>query len=244
VNALEIQQLSFQYGARQALDDISFALPEGSFCGLLGPNGAGKTTLFALLTRLLSSRQGQIRIFGQSLEDNPGQALQSMGMVFQQSTLDLDLSIEQNLSYHAALHGLSRAQSRDSIEQQLQRFSIAERRHERVRQLNQGHRRRVEFARALLHRPRLLLLDEATVGLDVETRHMINQHVRELCHDQGVTVLWSSHLVDDIHDDDPILLLQQGRLLAQGPCAPVVAQHDCASLHELMLKVSPRAACA
>jgi ABC-2 type transport system ATP-binding protein len=242
VKALEVQNLSFSYGQRKALDDVSFALPATNFCALVGPNGAGKTTLFALLTRLLSSKQGEIHIFGQRLDKHPGKALQSMGVVFQQSTLDLDLSIEQNLRYHAALHGMPRALANQRIGEQLERFLLNDRRREHVRALNQGHRRRVEFARALLHHPRLLLLDEATVGLDVETRHMINRHVRDLCTEKGVSVLWSSHLVDDIEHDDHLLLLQQGRLQADGICSEVMRRFECASLRDLMLKVSPRAA--
>ena len=242
MNALDIQDLSFSYATRKALDAVSFSLAQGSFCGLLGPNGAGKTTLFALLTRLLSSRQGRIDIFGQSLDRQPGLALKSMGIVFQQSTLDLDLSVQQNLRYHAALHGLSRSRADRCIDDQLQRFGMYDRRNERVRNLNQGHRRRVELARALLHQPRLLLLDEATVGLDVETRHMINEHVRQLSRDNDVSVLWSTHLVEDLRAEDDLLLLQQGRLIGDGSCAEVMHQFGCDSLHQLMLKVSPRAA--
>ncbi len=242
MSALEIENLCYSYGPRKALEAVDVVLAEGSFCGLLGPNGAGKTTLFALLTRLLSARTGQIRIFDEPLERNPGAALSRMGVVFQQSTLDLDLSVAQNLHYHAALHGMGGAEARIRINEQLQRFDLTDRLHERVRQLNQGHRRRVEFARALLHHPRLLLLDEATVGLDVETRHMINQHVRQLCRDQGVSVLWSSHLVDDIEADDPILLLQQGRLIGDGTCQELTERFGVADLRQLMLSIGPRAA--
>lgn len=235
--ALQVEQLSYNYGQKTALDAISFDLPEAAFVGLLGPNGAGKTTLFALLTRLLSAKNGRILMFGQPLNQRPGQALRQMGVVFQQSTLDLDLTVAQNLRYHAALHGLGRTLARQRINEQLLRFSMQDRADDKVRSLNQGHRRRVEFARALLHHPRLLLLDEATVGLDVETRHMINQHVRELCRDQGVTVLWASHLVEDIEDTDPVILLRQGKLLGQGQCRQLLSDFDADNLHQLMLNI-------
>lgn len=241
-HALRIEHLSFSYGNRTALDDVCFNLPESAFVGLLGPNGAGKTTLFALLTRLLGTRSGHISVFDQSLNKKPGEALKQMGVVFQQSSLDLDLTVGQNLHYHAALQGMSRSLARKRIDEQLHRFGMDDRANDKVRTLNQGHRRRVEFARALLHHPRLLLLDEATVGLDVETRHMINRHVRNLCAQHSVTALWASHLVEDIGNDDSIILLQQGKLIGQGKCLDVLHQHGCDSLHQLMLNISPRAA--
>jgi ABC-2 type transport system ATP-binding protein len=240
--ALEIDDLSYTYGSRRALDRVGFTISPGRFVGLLGPNGAGKTTLFALLTRLLPSRAGSIRMFGESLYRRPGRALSQIGVVFQQSTLDLDLSVAQNLYYHAALHGMGRRQARRSMTEQLQRFSMLDRIDDKVRSLNQGHRRRVEFARALLHRPRLLLLDEATVGLDVETRHMINEHVRALCRDQGVAALWASHLVDDIDVSDHLLLLDQGRLISDDDCANVLQQYQAQNLRQLMLNLAKHAA--
>ena len=242
IASLQVDHLSFSYGNRKALDDISFELPESAFVGLLGPNGAGKTTLFALLTRLLSSNSGQIKIFGQPLQQKPGQALQQMGVVFQQSTLDLDLTVAQNLNYHASLHGMSSKQARQRIREQLTRFGMLDRANDRIRTLNQGHRRRVEFARALLHHPRLLLLDEATVGLDVETRHMISEHVRELCARHAVTALWASHLVDDIEAEDHVLLLRQGSLLGQGISRQLQQQFGTDNLRQLMLQISQKAA--
>lgn len=239
--ALSVQQLSFCYGKRTALDDINFELTPASFNGLLGSNGAGKTTLFAILTRLLAARQGDIKILGLDLQKQAGLALANMGVVFQQSTLDTDLTVAQNLHYHAALHGMRRKLARERISEQLQRFEMQDRQHDRIRSLNQGHRRRVEFARALLHHPRLLLLDEATVGLDVETRDMINRHVRDLCLQHSVTVLWATHLVDDITLDDHVLLLRQGKLVAQGSCEQLLAQHHYDSLHQMMLHQSDQA---
>lgn len=238
--ALEVDHLGYSYGAQKALDDLSFTIPEAAFVGLLGPNGAGKTTLFALLTRLLASNSGEIQVFGHELRSKPGRALRQMGVVFQQSTLDLDLTVSQNLHYHAALHGMSPNQARTRIIEQLRRFDMLDRLDHRIRTLNQGHRRRVEFARALLHHPRLLLLDEATVGLDVETRHMINQHIRELCRERAVSVLWASHLVDDIEDDDIVILLRQGRIVGHDRCGQLLEQFNADSLRQLMLHISNR----
>ena len=216
MNALQVENLGFAYGDRQALADVSFSVAAGRFTALLGPNGAGKSTLIALLTRLYELQQGEIQVVGCSLRKQPRNALQRLGVVFQQSTLDLDLSVEQNLRYHAALHGMPRVLATGRIEQELQRQQLVERRKSRVRELNGGHRRRVEIARALLHKPNLLLLDEATVGLDPGSRQALNAHVRELCREEGMSVLWTTHLLDEIQGDDDLLILHRGSLVAQG----------------------------
>ena len=225
MSALQVQGVSFAYGPRQALQEVGFNVAAGSFSALLGPNGAGKSTLIALLTRLYDLQQGDIRVGGCSLRNAAGPALRQLGVVFQQSTLDLDLSVEQNLRYHAALHGLSRRQSGLRVEAELARQELLERRRERVRELNGGHRRRVEIARALLHEPRLLLLDEASVGLDPASRLALNQHIRSLCREQRLSVLWTTHLLDEVQPSDDLLILHQGRLVASGQAAVLSQAH-------------------
>ena len=214
MSSLQASGIRFAYGRTPVLHGLDFSLQPGRFNALLGPNGAGKSTLIALLTRLYSLQEGDILIDGLSLRRHPRQALARIGVVFQQSTLDLDLSVEQNLRYHAALHGMPRALAGERIERELARQQLAERRREPVRNLNGGHRRRVEIARALLHAPRLLLLDEASAGLDPASRSALNQHVRQLCADEGMTVLWTTHLFDEVQADDPLLILHRGRLIA------------------------------
>jgi ABC-2 type transport system ATP-binding protein len=225
MNALEVSDLSFAYGAREALRQLSFSLPAGRFAALLGPNGAGKSTLIALLTRLYDVQRGEIRIGGHSLQAAPRQALRQLGVVFQQSTLDLDLSVEQNLRYHLALHGFARRQTDVRIELELARQHLTERRHERVRDLNGGHRRRVEIARALLHEPRLLLLDEPSGGLDPASRQALGEHIRQLCREQGISVLWTTHLLDEVLPSDDLLIVHQGRLVANGRAEEVSLEH-------------------
>ena len=213
---IEASNLSFRYGDKPVLREVSFALTSGRFHALLGPNGAGKSTLFGLLTRLLALQQGDIRLGGQSLKKQPAEAMRQIGVVFQQNALDLDLTVRQNLHYHAALHGLSRKEARARGDRELERFNLLERAKDAVRQLNGGHRRRVEIARALLHEPSLLLLDEPTVGLDVASRKALNEHVRTLCEEDGLTVLWATHLIEEVRADDRVLILHQGQLLADG----------------------------
>jgi ABC-2 type transport system ATP-binding protein len=225
MSALQVSELSFAYGEREALRGVSFSLGPGRFAALLGPNGAGKSTLIALLTRLYDLQKGEVRMGEHSLRQSPRPALRQMGVVFQQSTLDLDLSVEQNLRYHAALHGLARREVSERVALELDRQGLTERRRERVRALNGGHRRRVEIARALLHQPRLLLLDEASVGLDPASRLALNAHMRSLCREQGISVLWTTHLLDEVHPDDDLLILHQGRLVASGQAGDVSAEH-------------------
>ncbi len=221
---LEVAGLGFSYGAKAALEGVSLALQPGEFKVLLGPNGAGKTTLFSLITRLYDSPAGAIRVGGIDLRRRPGQALARMGVVFQQATLDPDLTVRQNLVYHAALHGMARRRARERIETELNRLDIGDRIGERVRRLSGGHRRRVEIARALLHEPDLLLLDEPTVGLDVPTRREIVRHVHRISRENAVAVLWATHLIDEIFEGDSVIVLHQGRVRADGPRSDVISQ--------------------
>ncbi len=214
--SLSVANLSYAYGARQALRDVSFEVYAGQFAALLGPNGAGKSTLFALMTRLFTAPQGQIVIAGHDMAEAPRAALARMGVVFQQQTLDLDLSVRQNLAYFAALQGLHGHEVQTRIDAALERLSMRERAREKVRALNGGHRRRTEIARALLHDPKVLLLDEPTVGLDAASRTAITDHVHALSKEDGLTVLWATHLTDEVAADDHLILLHQGQIRAQG----------------------------
>ncbi|MCP1623757.1 ABC transporter ATP-binding protein [Pseudomonas nitroreducens] len=243
MNALTVTGLGFSYGARRALDGLEFELPAGRFTALLGPNGAGKSTLVALLTRLYDLQQGEIEVLGCSLRRQPRLALRELGVVFQQSTLDLDLSVEQNLRYHAALHGLPRSVANERIDAELARQQLQERRRDKVRALNGGHRRRVEIARALLHRPRLLLLDEASVGLDPASRQALNNHVRRLCREDGLAVLWTTHLLDEVRDEDALLVLDRGRLVARGEARDICAP-DAGNLERTFHRLTRLEACA
>ena len=145
-------------------------------------------------------------------------------MVFQSRTLDLDLSVLQNLSYHAALHGIGSREGRRGAMELLERFDLADRARDKVRSLSGGQMRRVEIARALLHKPMLLLLDEPTVGLDIRSRADIIGHVRRLVVEDGVGVLWATHLIEEVGSDDPVVVLHQGHVLATGTAAAIAAQ--------------------
>jgi len=214
--AVAIEGVSHCYGRRQALDDVTFSITPSTFAVLLGLNGAGKSTLFSLVTRLYAIQRGHIRVFGRDVEHASSEALRMIGVVFQQRTLDLDLSVIQNLTYHAALHGIGKHDGRARADEVLTQVALSDRANDKVRNLSGGQMRRVEIARALLHRPRLLVLDEPTVGLDIKSRADILGYVRRLVVEDGASVLWATHLIDEIADDDDVIVLHHGRVLAHG----------------------------
>lgn len=220
MSGLTVEGISHDWGARRALDGVSFAVERGRFCALLGPNGAGKSTLFGMLTRLFTPRTGLIVVAGHDMAFAPRAALARMGVVFQSSTLDLDLSVKRNLLYFAALHGLSGREAEIRCMAALDRLGMAERAGEKTAKLNGGHRRRMEIARALLHRPEVLLLDEPTVGLDAASRAAITQHVHHLA-SEGLTVLWATHLVDEVRPGDRLVILHRGKVLADGEAGAI-----------------------
>jgi ABC-2 type transport system ATP-binding protein len=236
--ALEIDRVSHRYDARVALNDVSFAVGQSSFTVLLGLNGAGKSTLFSLITRLYAIRSGQIRIFGHDVASEPGAALSKLGVVFQSRALDIDISVRQNLMYHAALHGIASPRAKVLIAQVLDRVAMSDRSMDRVGNLSIGQMRRIEIARALLHQPRLLLLDEPTVGLDIKARADILDHVRRLSTIDGIGVLWATHLIDEVAAGDDVVVLHKGRVLAHGALDKVVGKSDGADLRDAFSRLT------
>jgi ABC-2 type transport system ATP-binding protein len=237
-NALEVENLSHSFGKRRALNGVSFAIAPGAFTVLLGQNGAGKTTLFNLITRLYNSQSGHIRIFGKEMRADPGAALARLGVVFQQRTVDLDLTVRQNLLYHGGLHGLSSAEAKERADAELKRLELANRANDKVRELSGGQARRVEIARALMHSPKLLLLDEPTVGLDIGSRQTILDHVRRLCEEGGLGVLWATHLIDEAREGDAVIVLHLGEVKAAGEARNVCEQAKAPSLKDAFAKLT------
>ena len=215
-DALRVDGITFAFGKRRALDDVLFHIAPGETVILLGPNGAGKTTLFSLISGLYAPQTGTIAINGLDLQKTGPAALEPLGIVFQAQTLDLDLTVRQNLRYFCALRGIDRATADKRIAEELGRMNMAERLDEKVRALNGGHRRRVEIARAALHKPRILLLDEPTVGLDIPTRRELIADLHSRTRSDGTSLLWATHLIDEIGETDRVIVLNEGRLVASG----------------------------
>jgi ABC-2 type transport system ATP-binding protein len=239
--AVAIEAVSHCYGPRQALDHVTFTVKPSTFAVLLGLNGAGKSTLFSLITRLYAVQSGRIRIFGHDVGKASGQALRMIGVVFQSRTLDLDLSLVQNLTYHAALHGIGKREGRARADAVLALVGLPERADDKVRNLSGGQMRRLEIARALLHRPRLLVLDEPTVGLDIKSRADILGCVRRMVAEEGVSALWATHLIDEVADDDDVILLHRGRVLAHGPVAHVLDAAAAPDVHTAFTRLTQNA---
>ena len=219
--ALRIRGVSHAFGKTQALSDVSLDVLAGRFTALLGVNGAGKTTLFSLITRLYDNVSGSIEVGGHDVRREPGPALAQMGVVFQSRSLDMSLTIQQNIRYHAALHGIGRREAQARGVAALERVGLLDRANTKVATLSGGQVRRAEIARALLHDPKLLLLDEATVGLDVQSRRDVVAVVRDLVSEQGVGVLWATHLFDEIEPEDDVVMLHKGRVLARDRAAVI-----------------------
>ncbi len=229
---LSAENISKSFGARRVLDGLDLQLPAGVFCALLGSNGAGKSTLFQILTGLYAPDSGQVHIAGHALRAEPEAALAQLGVVFQAQALDLDLSARRNLEFHADLHGLPRALARERIAQDSEGLGLSADLDRPVRVLSGGTRRKVELVRALLHQPRLLLMDEATVGLDPKSRKDLLAAVRHDVRSRGTSVLWATHWVEEAELADTVLVLHQGQLIARGTPSEVSQALGGASLEE------------
>ena len=233
-----VQGLVKRYGERVALGGVSFALAPGQRVALLGPNGAGKSTLFQVLTGLFAADEGDVQVAGRSLRQAPTKALAHIGVVFQQMSLDLDLSVRRNLRFHAALHGLPRRLADERIEADCRARGLGEDLGRAVRELSGGNRRKVELVRALLHRPDVILMDEPTVGLDPKSRRDLLAAIDADVRDRASTVLWATHLVEEAEGAQRVLVLHKGRLLADGTPADVTAALGGKTLEDAFLKAT------
>ncbi|HSZ54825.1 MAG TPA: ATP-binding cassette domain-containing protein [Tepidisphaeraceae bacterium] len=211
---VEIAGLSFSYGARAALGDISLRVEAGEIFGFLGPNGSGKTTLFRILSTLIGAPPGQVKILGLDALSDRDAIRRQIGVVFQSPSLDKQLTAEENLIHQGHLYGLRGPTLRQRAKEALATVGLGERSRELVGQFSGGMRRRVEVAKGLLHRPRLLLLDEPSTGLDPSARIDLWRHLRQINRDDGVTVLVTTHLMEEAERCTRLAVMQQGRLLA------------------------------
>src|SRR6201997_3224651 len=233
--ALLLDNVVKTYGAIRAVDGVGFKASAGEFIALLGPNGAGKTTLFQLLSGLFVPDSGHIEVMGHDMLRDPVPALAKLGIVFQQPTLDLELTVTGNLLFHAGLHGIPRAVAKVRIAEELARLGLAERAHDKAARLSGGNRRRVELARALLHRPRVLLMDEPTVGLDPASRTDLLKLLLTMRIERAVAVLWATHLCDEVADADRVIVMHKGKVLADATPRKLVASAGVSTVEEAFL---------
>jgi ABC-2 type transport system ATP-binding protein len=236
--ALNVIDVVKSYGATRALDGINLRVDSGEFVILLGPNGAGKSTLFQLLTGLFVTDEGQIIVDGHDLAVNSIPALGGLGIVFQTPTLDPELSINANLRFHTDLHGVPAKVAQKRIDEELERIGLGGKSKQAVRTLSGGNKRRVELARALLHEPKILLMDEPTVGLDHRSRQDILNSVEVLRRDRDLAVLWATHLVDEAKTANRVVILHNGKILSDGPINTLVKEQGTKDLSEAFLNLT------
>lgn len=214
--AISVSQLSHRYGDRTALDNLSLKIERGEIFAFLGPNGGGKTTLFRVLSTLIPAQRGDVRVLGFNLlQDQPAVRLH-MGVVFQAPSLDRKLTVAENLRHQGHLYGLHGQRLAGRMDEMLERLGIADRRNELCEQLSGGLRRRVELAKGMLHEPQLLLLDEPSTGLDPAARADMWNYLRAVRDDGNVTVVLTTHLLDEADKADRIAILSRGKLVAMG----------------------------
>jgi ABC-2 type transport system ATP-binding protein len=213
---IQVRNLTHRYGDRVALSKVNFEVAKGEIFGLLGPNGGGKSTLFRILSTMMTPTEGSATVAGFDLARDPGKVRRTIGVVFQTQSLDKALTVEENLRAQGHLHGLSGATLRDRMSAAMERLGIADRRRDLVDTLSGGLRRRVEIAKALLHRPQVLLMDEASTGLDPAARRDVSRHVENLRQNDGVTILLTTHILEEADKCDRLVLLHQGAIVAQG----------------------------
>ncbi|MCZ1000344.1 ATP-binding cassette domain-containing protein [Streptomyces mirabilis] len=216
MTAIRAEGLYAYYGTAPAVNGLDLTVPPGSVYGFLGPNGAGKTTTINMLTTLLRPTAGRAEVAGFDVAARPAEVRRRIGIVFQESTLDLDLTAAENLRFQADLCGLSRRASRDAIASMLDLMDLSERRRVPVRQFSTGLRRRLEIARGLLAEPSVLFLDEPTTGLDAQTRAAVWEHLERLRRERGITVFVTTHQLDEAEHCDRIAIIDRGKVVTEG----------------------------
>ena len=212
--AISVQDVRFAYGERQALNGLTFSVNEGEIFGLLGPNGGGKSTLFRILSTLLPLQQGTANVGGFDLATQQSAVRQILGVTFQSPSLDRKLTVQENLKHQGHLYGLYGSDLHARMAHALERLGVADRRRELVSKLSGGLQRRVEIAKSLLHRPRLLLLDEPSTGLDPGARLELWKYLRELRQEMSLTIVVTTHLLDEAEDCDRLGVLHEGQMVA------------------------------
>lgn len=213
---IEVQHLSHQFGDFVAVDDVSFSVEKGEIFSFLGPNGAGKSTVINVLTTLLRLQKGSVTIAGYDLARDPVQVRKSIGIVFQQETLDRDMTVWETLEFHGRLYALARADRRERIEKLLSLVELEIRRDDLTRNLSGGMKRRLEIARGLMTRPAVLFLDEPTIGLDPQTRTRMWEYLREV-NEEGTTIFLTTHYMDEADQlSNHINIIDHGRVIISG----------------------------
>ena len=239
--ALRVEKLKKTYSTGVlALDGVSLEVGAGKFFGLLGPNGAGKTTLINSIVSLARPDSGSVEVFGRDAYEEFREARRMIGVSPQEINLDKFLTVEETMLFHAGYYGVPKDKARERAGELLERFALTDKRKQRVNTLSGGMKRRVLFARALMHDPKVLFLDEPTAGVDVELRYKLWGYIRELNHG-GLTILLTTHYLEEAEAlCEEVALINGGRIAAQGTNAELKERYGAASIEEVYLKVVGR----
>lgn len=245
--AVELESVEFSYAKRKALHGVSFRVAEGQTTALLGPNGGGKTTIFKILSTLMHPESGTVRVAGHDLVATPLEVRRSIGVVFQGSSLDSELTASENLVHQGHLYGLRGQALRSRIDYLFDRFGLSDRRNELAKSLSGGLRRRIELAKALLHLPKIVLLDEPTTGLDPNVRAEFWSYLFDLKEQDGLTILLTTHSLEEAERCDHLIILSEGVVVASGSPESLkdkiggeVIVVECADPNDLALKIQQR----
>ena len=235
-NIIEIKNLVKKFDDFTAVDNVSLSVKEGEIFVFLGPNGAGKTTTIKILTTLLRATSGEATVNGFDVKKDKNNARRSFGIVFQDQSLDEELTAYENLEFHGSLYGLPRKQRRERIEEMLNFVELWDRRKDFVKTFSGGMRRRLEIARGLIHLPKILFLDEPTIGLDPQTRNHIWSYIKNLNKEKGLTVFLTNHYMEEAEKvADRVAIIDKGKIVAQGTPAELIKQTNTDSLEEAFL---------
>ena len=236
-NVLDVRNVSKSYNSFLALENVSFQVHSGEYIALLGPNGAGKTTLFSLLSGLFISERGTMIINKYDIKNNIILALANLGVVFQQPTIDSDLNVKDNLIFHSKLHGINKKIYESRIEKELKQVNLFHKKNNKTNSLSGGEKRKVELARSLIHNPKLLIMDEPTVGLDPQSRSDLLKYILHLKNDRKMGILWATHLVDEAEKADKVIILNKGKIIKKGTPAEIKHEGNKKNLNDAFLEL-------
>lgn len=238
-NIIEVKNLVKKFDDITAVDDISFNVEAGKIFAFLGPNGAGKTTTIKMFTTLLHPTSGKILINGFNPVTNPDDVRRSFGIIFQDPSLDDDLTAWENLEFHGVLYGVPKKIRRERIEELLKVVELEKRRDDLVKEFSGGMKRRLEIARGLLHHPKIIFLDEPTLGLDPQTRNHLWSYIKDMNQKEGITVFFSTHYMEEADRmADRIAIIDNGKIIADGTAQDLKKETDSETLEEAFLKLT------
>lgn len=238
---VDIQHVSKKYkdAPRAAVNDLSLIINKGEIFGLLGPNGAGKTTFISMLCGLFPPTSGEIYINGFTHKTNSKQCKQAIGVVPQEIALYPKLTAWENLMFLGHMYGLKGASLKEEVKHNLSILGLEENIHQKIISYSGGMKRRVNLIAGLLHNPQLLILDEPTVGVDVQSKQAIIEHLKNLNKEKGMTILYTSHHLDEAQDFcTHIAIIDDGKLITQGPTQTLIGDNNCNSIEEVYLKIT------